>query len=346
VSDPTASPPDAEELHRSCLVIDSHNDSAVALIRQGCVGLGGERDRSRRNRAGAVAYLRQYVSGEATMQLDIPQMRAGGIDAAFFAVDTTRAWGNHLLYALDAHGYLKREVRKHTADIVIAESAQDILNAREAGKLAALLAVENSTALERSLYALDALYELGVRTLTITHSARNEAADGCEVEGGSGLTGFGRQVVDRMNELGMLIDVSHLNEQGFWDVLERSTQPVIASHSCCRALCDHPRNLTDEQLRALGAASGVVALTYVPFFIDTEAPSLERLVDHILHAFEVAGESAVGLGSDFDGGGDLLPSASEVPGITVELLARGVDPGTVRAILGGNTLRLLQATIG
>lgn len=336
----------AADLHRDALVIDSHNDTAVALIRQGNRGLGGENDPGRRERAGAVAYLRQYIGGDPTIQLNIPHMRAGGIDAAFFAVDTTRAWGNHLLYALDAHGYLKREIAAHGADIDLARSAGDILAARESGKLAALLAVENTAALERSIYALDALYELGVRTVTITHSARNEAADGCEVEGGGGLTGFGRQVIDRMNELGMLIDVSHLNERGFWDVLDRSTHPVIASHSCCHQLCPHPRNLTDEQLRALGAAGGVVALTYVPFFIDTQAPSLPRLVDHIEHALEMAGVAGVGLGSDFDGGGDLLESASQVPQITDELVRRGIAVDTIRALLGGNTYRLLEKTIG
>ena len=335
----------AASLHNDSLVIDYHNDSAVALIRRGNVGLGGERQPERQARAGAVAYLRQYHDRDVRMQLDLPTMRAGGIDAAFFAVDTTRAWGNHLLYALDAHGYLKREIAEHPDDILIALTTSDIDTAKRDGRLAAVLAVENSIALERSLYALEALYELGVRTLTITHSARNEAADGCEVAGGGGLTGFGRQVVARMNELGMLVDVSHLNDQSFWDVLDASTKPVIASHSCCRSLCDNPRNLTDEQLKALGAAAGVVAITYVPFFVDTSAPSIDRLIDHILHAIDLAGGTAVGLGSDFDGGGDLLEDASHVPRITDGLLRRGVAEETVKAVLGGNTYRLLQATI-
>ncbi len=336
---------DAANLHRDSLVIDSHNDSAVALIRRGNLGLAGERDSGRYERAGAVAYLRQYQSGQVKMQLDINTMRAGGIDAAFFAVDTTRAWGNHLLYALDAHGYLKQEIAEHSDEITIACTSSQITEARQSGRLAALLAIENSAALERSLYALEALYELGVRTMTITHSARNEAADGCEVAGGGGLTGFGRQVVTRMNELGMLVDVSHLNDQSFWDVLDHSQKPVIASHSCCRALCDNPRNLTDDQLKALAAAEGAVAITYVPFFIDSTEPTLERLTDHIMHAIDVAGEEHVGLGSDFDGGGDLLDDASQVPQITESLLARGVDEQTVKAVLGGNTYRLLQATI-
>jgi len=257
------------ELHSEALVIDSHNDTAVGLIRRGNLGLAGESSPERRRRIGAVAYVRQqFDPPERPLQVTLPRLREGGIDAGYFAVDTTIARNNHLLYALDALGYLKREVESHSGEASIALSAADIEDARAAGRFAVVLAVENSAALQHSLYALDALYEIGVRTMTLTHSARTEAADGCEVEGGGGLTGFGREVVRRMNEIGMLVDVSHLNERGFWDVLDCSTAPVVASHSCCRALCDHPRNLADEQLRALGEAGGVVGITFVPYFID------------------------------------------------------------------------------
>ncbi|HJP32316.1 MAG TPA: dipeptidase [Candidatus Latescibacteria bacterium] len=338
----------ATDLHRDSLVIDSHNDTAVALIRRGNVGIAGEDGADRHGRAGAVAYLRQYLSprGQEPVQFTLPRLRQGAVDAAFFAVDTTRAWGNHLVYAIDAIGYLKREIESHADDMLLARSVDDIATAKAAGKVAVLLAVENTAALQHSLYAIDALYELGVRTMTLTHSARTEAADGCEVEGGGGLTGFGRDVVRRMNELGLLVDVSHLNERGFWDTLEHSTAPVVASHSCCWALCDHRRNLTDEQLRALGDAGGVVGITFVPFFVDTSAPSLDRLVEHFEHALEVAGGTSVGLGSDFDGGGDLLAHGGELPRITEALLARGLAEDVVRGILGANHLRLLRQTIG
>lgn len=339
---------DAYTLHADSLVIDSHNDTAVALIRRGNVGLAGEDGTERHGRAGAVAYLRQYLSprGPSPIQFTLPHLKAGNVDAAYFAVDTTRAWSNHLVYALDALGYLKREAEEHSDVVMIARGAGDIEAARASGKVAIVLAIENSAALQQSLFALDALYELGVRTMTLTHSARTDAADGCEVDGGGGLTGFGRDVVRRMNELGMLVDVSHLNERGFWDVLEHSTAPVVASHSCCRALCDHPRNLTDEQLRALGAAGGVVGVTFVPFFVDSDEPSLDRLVDHFVHAVDVAGPDAVGLGSDFDGGGDLIASGSDLPGLTEALVTRTGEPDLVRGLLGANHLRLLRRAIG
>jgi len=338
----------AADLHRDSLVIDSHNDTTVALIRRGNVGISGETGPDRHGRAGAVAYLRQYLTpqGQEAVQLTLPRLREGGVDAAFFAVDTTRAWGNHLVYAIDALTYLKHEIEAHPDELVLARTSSDIEAARAAGKIAVVLAVENTAALQHSLYAVDALYELGVRTMTLTHSARTEAADGCEVVGGGGLTGFGRDVVQRMNARGMLVDVSHLNERSFWDTLEHSSKAVVASHSCCQALCSHPRNLTDEQLRALGGAGGVVGITFVPSFVDTERPTIERLVDHMLHAVDIAGAGAVGLGSDFDGGGDLLTHGGEMHRITEALLGRGIAEDVVRGILGGNHLRLLQATIG
>ncbi len=338
----------AADLHRSSLVIDSHNDTTVALIRRGNMGIADESGEDRHSRAGAVAYLRQYLppQGQDTVQFSLAHLREGAVDAAFFAVDTTRAWGNHLVYAIDAIGYLKQEIAAHPDELTLARTAADIEAARAAGKVAVLLAVENTAALQHSLYAVDALYELGVRTMTLTHSARTEVGDGCEVESGGGLTGFGRDVVRRMNQLGMLVDVSHLNERGFWDVLGHTSEPVIASHSCCHALCDHPRNLTDEQLRALGSAAGVVGITFVPSFVDSTRPTLDRLIDHILHAIDVAGAGAVGLGSDFDGGGDLLAHGGEMPRITEALLGRGVDEDVLCGILGANHLRLLRATIG
>ncbi|HCL26826.1 MAG TPA: peptidase [Candidatus Latescibacteria bacterium] len=340
--------PDPTDLHRDSLVIDSHNDTVVALIRRGNVGIGGETGPERDALAGAVAYLRQYLTpnGPEAIQFSLPRLREGAVDAAFFAVDTTRAWGNHLVYAIDALGYLKQEIATHADELLLARNAGDIETAKATARIAVILAVENTAALQRSLYAVDALYELGVRTMTLTHSARTDVGDGCEVIAGGGLTGFGRGVVQRMNELGMLVDVSHLNERGFWDTLEQASEPVIASHSCCHALCDHPRNLTDEQLRALGNAGGVVGITFVPSFIDSNQPSLDRLVDHILHAIDVAGTGAVGLGSDFDGGGDLLTHGGELPLVTEALLGRGIDEDVVRGILGANHLRLLRGIIG
>ena len=273
-------------------------------------------------------------------------MRQGGLDVAFFAIDCTRPWGNHLLYLMDALGYFLREVEECRGEIAIARSAGDIERAHAEGKLAAILAVENSDALEKSPYVLPLLYELGVRAMTLTHSTRSWAGDGCEVAGGSGLTGFGRELIAQMHELGVVVDVSHLNDAGFWDVVSLSEAPIMATHSCCRALCDHPRNLRDDQLKALAAKGGVVGITLVPRFVSAVAPSLSDLLDHIDHAVQTAGIDCVGLGSDFDGGGLLLKDATALPDITTGLVARGYAAGDIRKILGGNQLRLLHQVIG
>ena len=339
--DPTA----ARRLHQDSLVIDSHNDSIVGLIRRG-MSLDGTQRTDFHQRDGAVAYLRQYQSPDDGVQLDLPKAREGGLDAAFFAVDCTRPWGNHLLYCMDALGYFLQEVEEHSEGIAVARCAADVERARAEGRLAAILAVENSDALEKSPHVLPLLYQLGVRAMTLTHSTRSWAGDGCEVEGGGGLTGFGRQLLAQMNELGVVVDVSHLNEPGFWDVAQAAQAPFMATHSCCRALCDHPRNLRDEQLRALAEKGGVVAITFVPDFIDAHNPTFDGLLDHIEHAVAVAGIDHVGLGSDFDGGGLLLEDATCLPDIAVGLAKRGYEEVDIRKILGANQLRFLQQVIG
>ena len=338
---------DANALHRETLVVDSHNDSIVALIRHGNLGLNGEKRDDRVQRDGAVAYLRQFIQprGEDT-QLDLAKMRRGGLDAAFFAIDCTRPWGNHLLYLMDALGYFLREVEESGGEISVARTASDIEEAHVEGKLAAILAVENSDALEKRPYVLPLLYDLGVRAMTLTHSTRSWAGDGCEVVGGSGLTGFGRELIAQMHELGVVVDVSHLNDAGFWDVVSLSEAPFMATHSCCRALCDHPRNLRDDQLKALADKGGVIGITFVPEFIDMENPSIVGLLDHIDHAVQTAGVDCVGLGSDFDGGGLLLKDATALPDITAGLVVRGYAEGDIRKILGGNQLRVLRQVIG
>ena len=161
-----------------------------------------------------------------------------------------------------------------------------------------------------------------------------------------GLSAFGRDVVKEMNRTGMLIDLSHGGEDSFWDALELSSVPIVCSHSSCRALCDHPRNLTDEQLRALAQKGGVCQVTFYPGFLSTDTDRLITVRDgvrHLLHAVSVAGIDHVGFGSDFDGGGGVtgLDHAAEVINFTRLLMAEGLGEDDLRKIWGGNFLRVM-----
>ncbi len=339
---------DVNAFHRDALVIDSHNDTIVSHIRRGNLGLSGQPAVDRDRRSGTVAYLRgpfDRATREQEAQIDFPKMRAGGVDAAFFAVDVTRAWKHHLTYALDAFGFFDVEAEQN--EVVIARSADDITAAKKAGKLAAVLVVENSDGTEGSLNVLRMLHKVGVRSIGLTHNTSSWAADGnAEARSRGGLTTFGVQLVEEMNRLGMLVDVSHISERGFWDVMETAQRPVIASHSNCKAVCDHPRNLSDEQIQALAKNGGSMGVTFVPSFVDAAAPTLDRLLDHIDHAVQLVGADHVGIGSDFDGGGTLVEDAVAFPRFSVGFLGGGSCEGDVNKIRGVSHVRVLREALG
>ena len=343
---------DATQLHADALVIDSHNDTIVAHIRRGNLSLSGDESSALNRQEGVIHYLRGAFSGvdaEHEFQIDFPKMRAGGVDAAFFAVDCTRALKNHLVYALDGFGYFLNDAQSNPSHVMVCRSAADVETAKRAGKLGAILALENSDGLEQSIHALHCLHAMGVRSVGLTHDPRSDVGDGARGErDGGGLTHFGVAVVKELNRLGVIVDIAHLSPKGFWDVIEISDKPVFDSHACCRALCDHPRNLDDEQLKALAQSGGVIGVTFVrPFLTDDwQNAGFQHLIEHIDHAVQLLGPEHVGLGSDFDGGGDAIKDAAEFPNITAALLDRGYGEGAVRQILGLNHLRVLRETVG
>lgn len=341
---------DPLELQRDALVIDGHNDTIVAHIRRGNLSVARGQEHRVGDHAGTIGFTRGHEDprGEAAeIQIDAPLMRAAGIDAGLFAIDVTLARHNHLTYALDGLGYLFNDLTKSGGGLAVARSVADLETARAADTPAAILAIENADVTEKSLYVLRSLYDLGVRAIGLTHNVSSCAADGClEARSGVGLTAFGVELVREMNRLGMVVDLAHVSPGAFFHALEVVERPVLFSHGNARALCDHPRNLTDDQLRALRDNGGVIGLSYVPYFVDAERPTLARLLDHVDHVAGVAGIETVGLGSDFDGGGTLLRDATETPKIVGGLLARGYSEADVRAVLGENMLRVLRAAMG
>jgi membrane dipeptidase len=202
--------------------------------------------------------------------IDVPRMREGGLTAAFFSiwVDARYVRGTAFRRALDLIGAV-RALADTSPDVELATTADDVRAAAARGHVAALMGVEGGHAIENSLEKLDSLYRLGVRYMTLTWNNGNDwAGSSTDPKRHGGLTSFGRQVLGRMNQLGMLVDVSHVSDATFRDVLAASTRPVIASHSSCRVLAHHPRNLSDEQLRAIARNRGVVGINFYPVFLD------------------------------------------------------------------------------
>ena len=225
----------------------------------------------------------------------------------------------------------------------------DIRQAKENDKVAVVLVVENSEAIERSLNILAIPYKIGVRSIGLAHNLNTWAAAGVyESDGGGILTQFGVQLVKEMNRLGMLDDVSHISEAGFWSVLDVSERPIIASHSNCKAICDHVRNLTDEQIKQIAQNRGPIGVTFVESFIeqDKSRQTLDRLIDHIDHIAAFVGIDHIGIGSDFDDGGYLLTDAIKYPQITEKLIERGDSDTDIEKILGENHLRVLKEAYG
>jgi membrane dipeptidase len=216
--------------------------------------------------------------------------------------------------------------------------------------------VENGHAIGETLDHLDAFRALGARYMTLTHNGHNALADssvprrdlgdGPTLHGG--LSDLGREAIGRMNRLGMMVDVSHTSKAAMLQAIAASSTPVMATHSSIRALCDHPRNLDDEQLDALAESGGVVQVTLVSFFLKAgkkeSEVTLDDFLDHIDYAVQRVGIAHVGIGSDFDGGGGVVGwrDAGESANVTAELMRRGYDQPAIAALWGGNFLRLMR----
>ncbi len=197
---------------------------------------------------------------------------------------------------------IKKEIHTCNSKITLITSARDLEYVSSAKRIGAILSIEGGEALEGDLSLLDMYYKLGVRLITLTWNWSNELGDGILEPRGGGLTAFGKESVKMMEKMGILIDVSHLSEQGFWDVTEATIKPFVASHSCVKQLCPHPRNLTDSQISCLIQRRGGIGINFFPEFLSRSGScGIEEIVHHIEYILELGGEDTVGLGSDFDG---------------------------------------------
>jgi membrane dipeptidase len=320
----------AAALHRRALVFDAHADTLTEMTDRGY----------------------DLDAGPERSHLDFPRCAGGVLDAQVFtcfvhpkyvgngAADRVRA----MLATMD------RQLAHFPDRLALCTSRGDVAAARASGRLAAVLAIEGGHAIENDLEILREFFARGVRTMTLTWNNSNEWADGCGDAGPhGGLTARGREIVELMESLGMLVDISHVAPSTFRDALEVARRPCVASHSCSRALREHPRNLTDEQLRALAERGGVACLNVYPVFLVAEGEaSLQHVLAHAERFLNVAGEDHVGLGCDYDGIGVTpvdMPDVTALPRLTEGLLARGFSERAVEKFLGANLLRVFEQAL-
>ena len=236
-------------------------------------------------------------------------------------------------------------VEQNKQYLSIARTPADLYSNKQQGRKSIMLGIENGLALDGHLDRLQHFAQRGIVYMTLCHNGDNDICDSARGNHThNGISSFGQQVVREMNRLGILVDLSHAGEKSFYDALELSSQPIVCSHSSCRALCDHPRNLTDDQMRALAAKGGVMQITMYNGFLvkDGEATVLDAL-RHLEHAIEVMGIDHVGIGTDFDGDGGVrgMANSSELLNFTRLLLARGYSEQDIEKIWGGNFLRVM-----
>jgi membrane dipeptidase len=247
----------AKKLHSSSIVIDTHDDTTQRL-------LDPKFDLSIRHNDG---------------NIDIPRMKEGGLDAIFFSIwISSKILGpDAVKQALDQIDAVRETVRKHPKDLLLATSAADIREAKQQRKIAVLMGVEGGHMMGNDLSVLRTFSALGVRYMTLTHMDNNEWADSStDKPAHNGLTDFGKDVVREMNRLGIIVDISHVSDKTFYDVLETSKAPVFASHSSCRALCVAPRNMTDDMIRDLAKHGGVIQINYHVGFLSQEFRDYEK----------------------------------------------------------------------
>src|ERR1700692_4942225 len=239
----------ARKLHFSSLVLDTHDDTTQRFFSKTF-------DIAKRNPDGSV---------------DIPRMREGGMNAIFFSIwiDGRTMGPPAIQKALDQIDAVHENVRKFSGDLVLARTAEDVRRAHAQGKIAALMGVEGGHMIGNDIRMVRVFADLGVRYMTLSHFYNDEWADSStDKPVHNGLTDFGKDIVREMNRQGIMVDISHVSDKTFYDALEVSKAPLIASHSSCRALCNHPRNMTDDMIKALAAKGGVIQINYEKSFID------------------------------------------------------------------------------
>lgn len=298
-----------------------------------------------------------FVEGKPPFIANVlaPEMRAGGVDVVL------GGYADIADYAL-----WLRDVEESGDAGRFVTSVADMHAAKETGAIGIQICLHGPYSIRGGLELLRVHRKLGATVFTLCSSYRNEITDGCREPGNSGLSLYGERVVAELNRLRIAVDMSHISERGFWDVLERTTAPPIITHSAAKAVCDSPRNMTDEQIKALADAGGYFGVIFFPAYLAKEDASLEDLLDHVDHIADLVGPEHVGLGADFCNYGWEWTSVSwarsgmperryrfprgiedtaKWKNVTAGLVRRGYTDDEIRGILGGNYLRIVGGII-
>lgn len=346
----------AKELHKRVLTLDTHCDTPMFFPQ------GVQFDRrdprilvdlhkmteGRQDAVTMVAYLPQPKIGETfSSKIDLKGIRDHNPEllARYPALREETPRINPTQYADLIFDKIESIVQKNSRYLSIARTPADLYNDKRNGRKSIMLGIENGLAIERELANLKHFAQRGVVYITLCHNGDNDICDsarGCNTH--DGVSSFGEKVIREMNDLGIMVDLSHGGEKSFYDALDISRVPIVCSHSNCKALCDVPRNLTDDQLRALAAKGGVAHTTLYGGFLrkDGEASVLDA-VDHLEHAIRIMGIDHVGIGTDFDGDGGVrgMADSSELINFTIRLLRRKYSERDIEKIWGGNWLRVM-----
>ena len=326
---------EAKAFHDAHIVLDSHCDTPM-FFPQG-VDFGTrdphllvdlhKMDDGRQAAVTMVAYLEQPKEGKTFAEI------------APFPVEGPKAYADLIFNKINDI------VSAHPNRLALATTPQQLLQNKRAGKHTIMLGIENGQAIEDNLDNIDHFAQRGIVYITLCHNGDNQICDSARGNHTwGGVSPFGRQVIERMNRLGIMVDLSHGGEQSFYDALELSSKPIVCSHSSCRALCDHPRNLTDDQMRQLALKGGVMQVTaYHGFLSLNDDASIATFMQHLNHAVEVMGIDHVGIGTDFDGDGGVpgLADSSDLMNLTRHLLMQGYTTTDIEKLWGGNWLRVM-----
>lgn len=320
----------AKRLHRRLLILDTHCDTPMFF--------GQHID---------------FATRDPRIKVDLHKMTEGRQDATIMVayLQQKERTDEALLAATAKANRILTEIEKMVAmnctAVDIAYKPADLYALKNAGKKAIMLGIENGYAIGKDLSNVEHFRKRGVVYMTLCHNGNNDICGSARYNDEHlGVSAFGAQVIGEMNRVGMMVDLSHAGENSFYDALDISRVPVVCSHSSCRALCDHPRNLTDEQLKALARKDGVIQVCLYSGFLRSDAPAtICDAIEHIHHIVNLIGIDHVGIGSDFDGDGGIIGcnDASEMINLTRRLLLERYSEADIELIWGGNFLRVMEA---